>query len=387
MDQLLVALDVETGARALELADTLRGVAGGVKIGSRLFTAEGPSIVRTMTSRGDRVFLDLKFHDIPNTVAQAVAEGAQLARYRYRSLQAEPKDRSLGALTIVVRGADEAATASGIAAAEPGVRAAIIARDLANTPAGFLTATNIGEEAQRLGAAYGFEVEIYDKAALIELGCGGLLGVNAGSKLTVSGQILVEPGVSDGGLTKFGSGTLELAGDKDNVITGTVTVVQGTLLLNKAPGVPALSGTLVVGDNVGAANSDVALLASSEQIPDGSAVVVAGTGQLQAGAAQVPLVQTPEVQSLPRAQPLPTAQSAVQVLPQSTSVSVPFFTLSLQAGAAHRLPVPHCESAVQAPQRAVVLVPPAVTVIWYTADCLMWSQLPFTSSLSSATIT
>jgi leucyl aminopeptidase len=114
-------------------------------------------------------------------VAQAVAEGAQLARYRYRSLQAEPKDRSLGALTIVVRGADEATTASGIAAAEPGVRAAIIARDLANTPAGFLTATNIGEEAQRLGAAYGFEVQVFDKAALIELGCGGLLGVNAGS--------------------------------------------------------------------------------------------------------------------------------------------------------------------------------------------------------------
>ncbi|MCR6713172.1 MAG: M17 family metallopeptidase [Demequina sp.] len=80
-----------------------------------------------------------------------------------------------------MRGADEATTASGIAAAEPGVRAAIIARDLANTPAGFLTATNIGEEAQRLGAAYGFEVQVFDKAALIELGCGGLLGVNAGS--------------------------------------------------------------------------------------------------------------------------------------------------------------------------------------------------------------
>ncbi len=78
MDQLLVALDVETGARAVELADTLRGVAGGVKIGSRLFTSEGPSIVRAMTSRGDRVFLDLKFHDIPNTVAQAVAAATSL---------------------------------------------------------------------------------------------------------------------------------------------------------------------------------------------------------------------------------------------------------------------------------------------------------------------
>ena len=78
MDQLIVALDVESGARAIELADSLRDVVGGFKIGSRLFTLEGPSIVRTLTERGDRVFLDLKFHDIPNTVAQAVEAATSL---------------------------------------------------------------------------------------------------------------------------------------------------------------------------------------------------------------------------------------------------------------------------------------------------------------------
>jgi orotidine-5'-phosphate decarboxylase len=78
VDQLLIALDVESRARALELADQLRDVAGGFKIGSRLFTAEGPEIVRALTSRGDRVFLDLKFHDIPNTVRQAVAASTSL---------------------------------------------------------------------------------------------------------------------------------------------------------------------------------------------------------------------------------------------------------------------------------------------------------------------
>jgi orotidine-5'-phosphate decarboxylase len=69
---------VESGARALELADQLRGAVGGFKIGKRLFTLEGPGILRSLTERGDRVFLDLKFHDIPNTVATAIAAATSL---------------------------------------------------------------------------------------------------------------------------------------------------------------------------------------------------------------------------------------------------------------------------------------------------------------------
>jgi orotidine-5'-phosphate decarboxylase len=77
-DRVFVALDVQTLDDASALLDRLEGVVTGVKIGSQLFTAAGPAAVELALKRGYRVFLDLKFHDIPNTVAGAVRSATHL---------------------------------------------------------------------------------------------------------------------------------------------------------------------------------------------------------------------------------------------------------------------------------------------------------------------
>ena len=75
---MLVALDVQGLAEADALLDRVAGVLTGCKIGSQLFTAAGPAAIEMARKRGFRVFLDLKFHDIPNTVAGAVREATRL---------------------------------------------------------------------------------------------------------------------------------------------------------------------------------------------------------------------------------------------------------------------------------------------------------------------
>lgn len=78
-----MALDVLSAERALELAERLACGCGGFKVGLELFTASGPEVVRRLAEGGHRVFLDLKFHDIPNTVAGAARAAVGLGAFMF----------------------------------------------------------------------------------------------------------------------------------------------------------------------------------------------------------------------------------------------------------------------------------------------------------------
>jgi orotidine-5'-phosphate decarboxylase len=77
-ERLIVALDVSSSAAAQEIVSTLGDAVQVYKVGTQLYTAQGPQVVRDLIASGRKVFLDLKYHDIPNTVAAAVREAAQL---------------------------------------------------------------------------------------------------------------------------------------------------------------------------------------------------------------------------------------------------------------------------------------------------------------------
>ncbi len=82
-DRIIVALDVHDAAAARSIVAELKDSVGAFKIGLQLFTAEGPSFVRELTGSGAKIFLDLKFHDIPNTVAMAAVEAARLGVWMF----------------------------------------------------------------------------------------------------------------------------------------------------------------------------------------------------------------------------------------------------------------------------------------------------------------
>jgi leucyl aminopeptidase len=161
--------------------------------------------------RHERLVIDVTGTNVePTAAGQALVEGVLLARYRYRAFRDIPDEAHLRQLTIVIEPDRLERARAGASRGATLARATNLARDLGNTPATHLTATRLGEIAQELGAETGLEVEVFDQQALIELGCGGILGVNAGSheearliKLTYRPE-----GASTGRLALVGKGIM-----------------------------------------------------------------------------------------------------------------------------------------------------------------------------------
>jgi len=209
MDRLLVALDVDTADDARKMADALRGVVGGFKIGSRLFTSHGPAFVEELVGGGDRVFLDLKYHDIPNTVAGAVAAATRLGVWM---------------LTIHAAGGAAMMRAARAAADEEAARQSRPAPLIV----GITMLTSLNEAAlDEIGFASSIEVQVERLAALAQ--SSGLDGVVAspqevglirsrcGSRFTI-----VTPGIR---------GATDAKGDQSRTMTAAAALASGSSYL------------------------------------------------------------------------------------------------------------------------------------------------------------
>ncbi|WP_449278097.1 leucyl aminopeptidase family protein [Leucobacter sp. GX24907] len=117
----------------------------------------------------------------PEVAVQAAIEGALLARYRYDALKSDPKTVVLEELMLRLDEEHLEAAEAGIERGLILARTTAISRDLANTPPRHLSAVKFAEVIERYAPEFGLEAEIFDRQQLMELGTGGLLGVNAGS--------------------------------------------------------------------------------------------------------------------------------------------------------------------------------------------------------------
>ncbi|HEU5335704.1 MAG TPA: orotidine-5'-phosphate decarboxylase [Terriglobales bacterium] len=199
-ERLIVALDVPSAAAAQKIVAAVGESALFYKVGKQLFTAEGPAIVRDLVASGRRVFLDLKFHDIPNTVAAAVAEAAKL---------------KVSMLTVHASGGSRMLRAASDAAAAVAAKPLILA---------VTVLTSLGDaDVQEIGFSGRVVDNVLRLAALARSsGCGGIVA-SAKEALEVrrelgAGFAIVTPGVRPAGSE---------AGDQARVVTPAQAIAAG----------------------------------------------------------------------------------------------------------------------------------------------------------------
>jgi orotidine-5'-phosphate decarboxylase len=203
-DRLIVALDVPGATEARQIVQAIGEAATTYKIGKQLFTAEGPQVVRDLVASGRKVFLDLKYHDIPNTVAAAVRSAAELG-VSMLTVHASGGSKML-------RAAVEAASQS---SAKPMVLAVTVLTSLSDA------------DLQELGIAENVLTQVLRLGALARAaGCGGLVASAQEArelrKALGEGFAIVTPGVRPVGAS---------AGDQARVVTPKEAIAAGATYL------------------------------------------------------------------------------------------------------------------------------------------------------------
>ncbi len=199
-DRLIVALDVSSAAQARRLVQSIGEAATTYKVGKQLFTAEGPQVVRDLLASGRKIFLDLKFHDIPNTVAAAVRSAAELG---------------VSMLTVHASGGSKMPQAAVEAARQSSARPLVLAVTV-------LTSLS-DSDLQELGIAGNTLSQVRRLGALARsAGCGGLvasaLEARELRRELGEGFAIVTPGVRPAG---------RAAGDQARVVTPREAIAAG----------------------------------------------------------------------------------------------------------------------------------------------------------------
>jgi orotidine-5'-phosphate decarboxylase len=199
-DRLIVALDVPGATQALHLVASLGDSASTFKIGKQLFTAAGPPLVRELVTSGRKVFLDLKFHDIPNTVGSAVKSAAELG---------------VSMLTVHASGGSKMLKAAAEAAAQSSARPMVLAVTVLTSLA--------DADLEEIGVCGNILTQVLRLGALARTaGCGGLVASaqEAGELRRELGEgfAIVTPGVRPAGAA---------VGDQARVVTPTDAIAAG----------------------------------------------------------------------------------------------------------------------------------------------------------------
>ena len=199
-DRLIVALDVSSATAARQMVQAVGESATTFKVGKQLFTAEGPQLVRELISSGKKVFLDLKYHDIPNTVAAAVKRAAELG---------------VSMLTVHASGGSKMLQVAAEAAADSATRPLVLA---------VTVLTSLGEsDLQEVGISGTVLTQVLRLGALArQAGCGGLVAsaheARELRRKLGEGFAIVTPGVRPAG---------SLAADQARVLTPREAIAAG----------------------------------------------------------------------------------------------------------------------------------------------------------------